>query len=326
LNLQPSNLPLVSIVTPSYNQAQYLEQTIQSVLQQDYPRLEYFVVDGASTDGSVEIIKKYADRLAWWVSEADKGQAEAINKGLRRARGEIVAWLNSDDLYLPGAIALVVTAFSTHPEAGLVYGDALSIDETDRPFNLMKQGNWGLEDLLAFRILTQPAVFMRRSVLEQAGYLDWSYHMLLDHQLWIRMARLSKMTYVPHILAAARFHAQAKNVARPEEFSNEAYRLVEWIKKEPDLALLLSHNEKQIWAGVHRFSGFYLADGGHPMAALCAYWKSFLAYPPAALGDWRHIIFAFLSLLGLKGVRRLYIGLRRLQRNPDLKDYQPFVK
>jgi glycosyltransferase involved in cell wall biosynthesis len=172
-------------------------------------------VDGASSDGSVEIIKKYADHLAWWVSEPDKGQAEAINKGLQRAHGEIVAWLNSDDLYMPGSVARAVAAFSTHPEAGLVYGDALSIDETGSPFNVMKQGNWRLEDLLAFRILTQPAVFMRRSVLEQAGYLDWSYHMLLDHQLWIRMAHLSKMVYVPHILAGARFHAEAKNVARP---------------------------------------------------------------------------------------------------------------
>ena len=324
MNLQPSTFnlqPLVSIVTPSYNQAQYLEQTIQSVLQQDYPLLEYIVVDGASTDGSVEIIKKYADRLTWWVSEPDKGQAEAINKGFRRARGEIVAWLNSDDLYLPGAIARAVTAFSTHPKAGLVYGDALSIDETGRPFNLMKQGNWGLEDLLAFRILTQPAVFMRRSVLEQAGYLDWSYHMLLDHQLWIRMARLAKMIYVPQLWAAARFHKGAKNLAQAARFGEEAYLVLDWAQTQPDLAELMTRQARRIWASAHRFNARYLLDGGQPWAALKSYWRSASLSPSIALIEWHRILFAFLSLLGLGRLKNLYMRLviRRFRKSQELQ-------
>jgi glycosyltransferase involved in cell wall biosynthesis len=153
---------LVSIVTPSFNQADYLEQTIQSVLAQDYPWIEYIIIDGASTDGSVEIIERYAGRLAWWVSEPDRGQAEAINKGLQRANGEIVAWLNSDDLYLPGAVSRAVAALQANHALGLVYGDALTIDAQGRPIHSLVFGEWGLEELIRFRIICQPAVFMRR--------------------------------------------------------------------------------------------------------------------------------------------------------------------
>src|SRR5512147_2254876 len=114
-------MKLVSIVTPSYNQASFLEQTIQSVLEQDYSRIEYIVVDGASTDNSFEIIKKYNDRLAYWISEKDSGQAEAINKCFARARGEILGWLNSDDYYLPETISAVVKCFEEYPEAVMIY-------------------------------------------------------------------------------------------------------------------------------------------------------------------------------------------------------------
>jgi hypothetical protein len=305
-----SSSPLVSIVTPSYNQAQFLEQTIQSVLGQGYPHIEYLVVDGASTDGSVEIIRRYADRLAWWVSEKDQGQADAINKGLRRAKGEFVAWLNSDDLYLPGSITTAVRAFHSHPEAGVVYGDVQAIDERGSITNLLRYGDWGLDGLLAFRVIGQPAVFMRRSVLEHAGYLDPSFHFLLDHQLWLRMARLSEMAYVPETLAAARFHGESKNVAHGAQMSREAYRVVEWVESQPEFAAAFSRSEKRIRAGAHRFHAHYLLDDGQAGKALRYYGWSARLHLPTALREWRRIGFAFLSLIGLGRIRPAYLRWR----------------
>jgi len=301
-----SDLPLVSIVTPSYNQGRFLEATLRSVLEQDYPNIEYLVVDGASTDGSVDIVRRYADRLTWWVSEKDAGQSEAINKGFHRARGEIVGWLNSDDLYLPGAVSAAVAAFHSHPEAGLVYGDALAIDADGEPFNVMRARQYTLTDLLAFKIICQPAAFMRRSILEQANYLDPAYHLLMDNLLWMHMARISSIVYVPRSWAAARYHEQAKNRTRGAAYGQEANVLIDDLKSRPEFTEIIAANEKRIMAGVNRFDAFYLTDAGQPGAALRAYGRSFRLHPPTALGDWRHVLLVFFSLLGLQKLRLWY--------------------
>jgi glycosyltransferase involved in cell wall biosynthesis len=306
-----TDFPLVSIVTPSYNQAQFLELTIRSVIEQDYPRIEYIVVDGGSTDGSVDIIKKYADRFAWWVSEKDSGQAEAINKGLRRAQGEIVAWLNSDDTFLPGAVSAAVKMFEQNPQAGLVYGDVLAVDEKGHAINLLRYEDWGLKGLMEFRIIGQPSVFMRRRVLEQAGLLDPSYHFLLDHQLWLRMAQIAGMHYFRQTLSEARYHSAAKNVARAAEYGDDIRRIVDWMQLQPELAPAFSKNEPRIRAGAARLDAFYLLDGGKPAASLRAYGVALRLHPQTALQDWKRIIFAVLSLLGLGSVGNLYRRLRR---------------
>jgi glycosyltransferase involved in cell wall biosynthesis len=212
--MQPS--PKVTIITPSFNQAAFLEQTICSVLDQHYPNLEYFVVDGGSTDGIVEIIRKYSDQIAWWVSERDRGQAEAINKGFARATGEIIGWLNSDDIYLPGCIQAAVDVFQTDPGLVMVYGDMLSVDGSGETINLQKFGNWGLKGLMRFQIIGQPAVFMRRSALEKAGFLDINFHFMLDHHLWLRVAQQGSTRHTPQIWAAARYHEGAGSVGMDE--------------------------------------------------------------------------------------------------------------
>jgi glycosyltransferase involved in cell wall biosynthesis len=267
-------------------------------------------VDGASNDGSVEIIHRYADRLAWWVSEKDSGQSEAINKGFHRARGEFVGWLNSDDLYLPGTVSRAVKAFQSHLDAGLVYGDAQSIDADGKPFNRMGARQYSLTDLLAFNIICQPAAFMRRSVLEQVGYLDPAYHLLMDNLLWMCMAKEAPIVYIPQTWAAARYHDQAKNRTRGAAYGQEARALIADLKSRPDFSGLIRSDEKRILAGVERFNAFYLTDAGHPWEALHSYGRAFCFHPKTAARDWKHILLAVLSLLGLEKIRLGYDRLR----------------
>src|SRR5512140_1150692 len=311
-----TDFPLVSIVTPSFNQAQFLEATLRSVLEQDYPNIEYLVVDGASTDGSVEIIRRYADRLTWWVSEKDSGQSEAVNKGLQRAKGQIVGWLNSDDVYLPGAISAAVAAFSAHPAAGLVYGDAIAIDAEGRQFNLMRARQYTLTDLMAFNIICQPAAFMRRSVLERVHYLNPAYHLLMDNLLWMNMAQVAPIFYVPQTWAAARYHDQAKNRTRGAAYGREARVLIADLTTRSEFASIIGRDEKLILAGLERFDAFYLTDAGQAWNALKAYGRSFRLHPSTALGDWKHILQAVLSLVGLGRARQLYDRwrIKRLNR------------
>lgn len=294
----PTPMTQVSIITPSFNQAEYLEQSICSVLGQEYPNLEYIIVDGGSTDGSVEIIRKYADRLAWWVSEPDSGQAEAINKGLRRATGDVVAWLNSDDIYAPGVFDHAAVEMERHPNAGLVYGNAVTFDQDGRPLNDLEFDDWGLEGLVAFNIICQPAVFMRREVLEQAGYLNETYHFLLDHELWLRIATIAEIHHVPRVWAFARHHAAAKNVAQAAGFGEEAYRILDWMQTEPELAALLARSRRRVWAATHRFNARYLLDGGQARPALQAYLRSLGTHPQTALTEWHRILYAALSVVG----------------------------
>jgi glycosyltransferase involved in cell wall biosynthesis len=304
------NSPLVSIVTPSYNQAEFLEFTIQSVLGQDYPNIEYLVVDGGSKDGSVEIIQKHADQLAWWVSEPDAGQAEALNKGFRRARGEYIAWLNSDDIYLPGAIRQAVAAFQDDPSLGMVFSDAITIDARGKPLSRLSFGDWGLLDLVSFRIICQPAVFMRRAALEKAGYLESTYHYMLDHQLWIRMALSAPIRHIEScsddagnpvsaLWAAARHHPGAKNVSQAPGFSRETMHVLEWMETQPELHNLITRNRKRVEAGAYRLNARYLLDGKLPAQALAAYWRAILAHPSYALRHWHRMAYAILCLVRL---------------------------
>ena len=305
--------PLVTIVTPSFNQAVYLEWTLRSVLGQDYPYIEYIVVDGGSTDGSVDLIRRYAHRLAWWVSEPDEGQADALRKGFARARGTIWGWVNSDDMLAPGAVRQVVETFEKHPEAGMVVGEALFIDAVGRPFNHYTPQVHTLADLMAFGILPQPAVFFRRDVYEAVGGIDVSYHYLLDHHLWIRMALERPWVTVPCIWAFARFHAEAKNFAQGVGFAREARRLMAWMEHHPKTAPYFFRHRRRILAAGYRFMGRYLLDAGRPASALAAYLRAWWWHPREAMQESHRLLFAVLKLVGLGFLGPWYLRWKRGQ-------------
>ncbi len=300
----------VSIVTPSYNQARFLESTILSVLGQEGADIEYFIIDGGSTDGSQEVIRRYAGRLAGWRSEADRGQADALRKGFAMATGEIFAWVNSDDMLAPGAVSEAVAVFRAHPQAGLVYGNAASMDPAGRPLNDMLFSQYGLSDLAAFRILCQPAVFMRREAYEAAGGLDPDYDFLLDHHLWLRIAAGWEIRHVNSLWAFARQHPHAKNVAQARQFGREAYRLAGWLEQSG----LAGENLQAVRAGALRFDARYLLDDRDYAAALRTYLKSLRTHAPTALEEWHRILFAALGSLGLGGLAGVYY--RRKHRRP----------
>jgi hypothetical protein len=233
--------PLVSIVTPSYNQAAYVEETIQSVLAQDYPRIEYLVVDGGSTDGSVEIIRRYADRLAYWVSEPDAGQADAINKGAARAHGDLITWLNSDDLLLPGALEMAVEAHIRQPKALLV-SDAVHFGADRDIAFLTPSQHVELEYMIKYWRpgwrWNQPGTFAPRHLWQAIGPMDVSLRYVFDRDWMCRLlATGAPVFFLRHPLAAFRMHPGSKTMGEALNWEREQLRVTErYAHLVPDLS------------------------------------------------------------------------------------------
>jgi glycosyltransferase involved in cell wall biosynthesis len=219
--------PRISIVTPSFNQAQYIEETIRSVLLQGYPDLEYIIVDGGSTDGSLEIIRKYEKWLAYWISEPDHGQSSAINEGFERSTGTIGAWLNSDDLYETQALQRAAGAFLDHREISLLYGDCTNIDETGKPFSVSRSTAYDRDRLIRHwpNYIAQPAAFFLLSAFKSLGGLDASLRLVMDYDLWIRLGTKGPGLYLPRPIARFRVHHQSKTHQGPVSYWPEMRRV-----------------------------------------------------------------------------------------------------
>jgi glycosyltransferase involved in cell wall biosynthesis len=303
--------PLVSIITPSFNQAAYLEDALLSVQGQSYPRIEHIVVDGGSSDGTLDILKRQGDGFASWTSEPDRGQADAINKGMLRATGSIIGWLNSDDAYMPGAVQQAVEILQSDDRLGMVYADGLMVDAQLNLLDRHYYRQLSLVDLLSFEVLLQPTVFMRRSVLDEIGLLNTEYQLILDHELWIRIAARYPIKHVKAFWSLERTHLQAKTIALASDFVLEAEKLIGWASESPELQDVVQENRARIRAGLNVFAARRLIDAGEYRAALPRLWRAFWSHPATVARYWYKVAQALGSALGLSA---LFFGYRNLRR------------
>jgi glycosyltransferase involved in cell wall biosynthesis len=278
--------PRVSVVTPSYNQTGFIEETIRSVLLQGYPDLEYIIIDGGSTDGSVEIIRRYAPWLAYWVSEPDRGQTHAINKGWARATGDILAYINTDDCYLPGAIVAAIEGFRACPEAGMVYSTAMIVDETGRELRFWEARPFDLKIMLTEgSIVPQPATFFAANALQRVGSVDEQWHMIMDYELCIRIGLQFPTVCIPKVMARFRDHSQSKTRTKFESTAIELMRFLNTFNPEQvppqDLRAIKQVAFSRI---LYEWSHAYLAAGRqHAVRALRRLCESLLRHPLFAL-------------------------------------------
>jgi glycosyltransferase involved in cell wall biosynthesis len=277
----------VSIVTPSLNQAPFLGAAIESVLSQDYPRIEYLVVDGGSTDGTVDILRGHGGRLRW-LSEPDAGQTAAVNKGFRLTTGEIIGWLNSDDLYVPGAVRAAVTYLDQHPDIDVVYGDADHIDGAGRIVDAYPTEPFDLGRLRETCFICQPAAFFRRRLIDRVGLLDESLYCGMDYEFWIRAGRRGRLGYLPVRLALSRLHSGAKTVREYALHQRTSIEIVRRHFGRVPASWLCAYAGAVVapWAPRRTALGRGLYLAAVSMLSVWLSWRINHGLPPGALGQW----------------------------------------
>jgi len=255
--------PKISIVTPSYNQAEFLEKAMLSVLNQNYPNLEYIIIDGGSSDGSVEIIKKYEKFLHYWVSEPDTGQSAAINKGLRIASGDIIGWMNSDDIYLPNAFNACVKILAGKKDIDVIYGNAYRIDQSDEIMAEARYAPFFFTDALYIGVrIVNHAAFWKKEIMNQVGYLDESLEVMMDREYFLRIAKYGKkFKKIKHFLGAIRIHKESKENTIMKTLGSKTFldiRQRYGIKVSPSLPWSKQYRFKKIYYLTKRIVLFLL--------------------------------------------------------------------
>jgi len=309
--------PKISIVTPSLNQGQFIEETIRSVLLQGYPDLEYIIIDGGSNDGSVEIIKKYEKWLTYWISETDHGQANAINKGFKIATGEVVAWLNSDDFYMPEALSRVSNLFKANTDVDMIYGDLMEIHEETGISREIKAREFSHADQVCWSLIPQPTCFWRSSLINKVGYLDESYHYIFDLEYWIRAGYHAKIKHFSILLACFRVHADAKTQEKNRRSTHEGISMYEKLFSDPHIPHYIKKLKRKVLEYWYERLALKYFEEGYLIEARRSFRRSILLTP------WRlqnltliiYIIDTFLETDWGKSIQKSSIELRsRIKR------------
>jgi glycosyltransferase involved in cell wall biosynthesis len=285
------DLPTISVVTPSFNQAAFLETTLQSVLSQNYPGLEYLVFDGGSTDGSVAIIQRYAQQLSYWQSAPDKGQTDAINQGWSRATGDVIAWINSDDYYLPQALFKVGEEFQKNPDAMVVIGSCLTMDAQGRISGDKYARSFSLPRLLSTSgwVPGQPAVFVKRQLLQQVGFPDVNLHYVMDWEYWIRLALFLKSDQIQVIykpLAVSRMWPGNKTLTGVKAICDEHRLVLERLFASGSLPAHLQELQASSFAGTYLKQSFLEWQAGRSGEARASLAKARQIFP-AGMTNWQ---------------------------------------
>jgi len=292
--------PLVSIVTPSLNQAGFIRETVESILSQDYPNLEYWVIDGGSKDETVEILKSCGDRIHW-ISEKDYGQSQAVNKGWRQSKGEILGWVNADDLLMPSAVSHAVNTLSSNGSLGAVYGKTNYIDETGGFIQEYPVRPFDYEILVTDteNFIPQPSVFVHRDILAKAGFLKETFHYVMDYDLWLRIGLTAPMKYIPLEMAALRLHSQSKTISAMPKFANEFARMYQDLFSNPVLPPSLRSRQNEIMHTAYIHSASFCFWGGGTRLALEFLHKSWKMHQfPRRRTFWLLLVFSLLGKIG----------------------------
>lgn len=264
-----NRMPLVTIVTPSLNQGRFIRRTIESVLSQDYPNVEYWVFDGGSSDETLDILRSYGERIKW-VSEPDRGQAHAVNKGWLRAQGEILSWLNADDVLKPDAVTIIIATFQTDARLATVYGQCTFIDEDDNELGFYETQPYSYRNLVtgADDFLPQPATFVRKDMASEVGFLNEEFQYVMDFDFWLRLGMHHPMVFLDTPVASLRIHQSSKTGSIIYKFAPELVQVYEKLFANSDFPVQLRAKEDIAWFNLYHRAASYSFWGGKPTQAL----------------------------------------------------------